>query len=133
MSALRLPGSSHRSRQWDVATPVQQWTVPCRALRITALPDHWWYACCTRPHRTIHPFQGSALSRFQPRGSLDRDFRGLGKRQVLQIISGPLGALLHAVKRARLSALKKPNPGLEVAGVTQVAVNRELGTQEGRA
>jgi hypothetical protein len=38
-----------------------------------------------------------------------------------------LDALLHAVKKARVSALQKANPVFNIAGVAQITVNRKLG------
>ena len=40
-------------------------------------------------------------------------------------------SLAARCKEGSFVSLQKPNPRLDIAGVTQIAVNRELGTQEG--
>ena len=61
-----------------------------------------------------------------------RYFRGPGKGQTAQIISRGLRLVAGGEKGAAVGP-QETNPGLDVASVAQIAVNRELGTEEGRA
>jgi hypothetical protein len=54
------------------------------------------------------------------------------QRKAAQIISRCLRLAARGEKGAAVS-LQKPNPGLDIASVAQITVNRELGAQEGRA
>jgi hypothetical protein len=56
----------------------------------------------------------------------------LGKRQAAQIVRGGLGLAARREERTLVS-LQEANPGLDVARVAQIAVNRELGAKEGCA
>jgi len=87
-----------------------------------------------RSHRAAdcpdnNPSSNSRLPGLMPSGC---DFRGLGKRKSAQVISGCLGLIARGEKGAVVSP-QEPNPGLDVAGVSQIAVDRELGTQKGGA
>jgi hypothetical protein len=56
----------------------------------------------------------------------------VAQRKTAQITSGGL-RLVARCKECSFVSLQKPNPGLDIAGVAQITVNRELGAQEGRA
>ena len=56
-----------------------------------------------------------------------RDLRGLGKGQLPQIISGGL-RLAACREEGAAVGLQEADPCLDIAGVAQIAVNRELGT-----
>jgi hypothetical protein len=52
-----------------------------------------------------------------------------GKRQAAEIIRSGLRLAARREKRAAI-VLKEANPGLDVARMTQLAIQRELGTEE---
>ena len=56
----------------------------------------------------------------------------LAQREAAQIIGRCLRLVACREKGAAVS-LQEPNPRLDIAGVPQVTVNRELSTKEGRA
>jgi hypothetical protein len=58
--------------------------------------------------------------------------RGLGQGQAAQVVGGGL-RLAACCEKSAAVGLQETDPGLDVAGVAQVTVNRELGAEERRA
>ncbi len=88
-----------------------------------------FHFCCADYCSYNNPSSNSRPPRLTSSGCV---FRGLRKSQAPKIVGRGLRLVACGEKGAAIS-LQEPNPRLDITGVSQIAVDRELGAQEGCA